>query len=135
MGPAISAGGSSVMGDMLGLGVGMAAMGAMAPQVGEMMKGFNFGNNIGAPAPETAQVKCPKCGNALPASAKFCLECGSRIEVLTENEMICPSCGKRTAKGKFCMECGQALINKCPNCGAEVPTGGKFCLECGTKLG
>ena len=37
-------------------------------------------------------------------------------------------------KGKFCMECGQALINKCPNCGVEVPQGGKFCLECGTKL-
>ena len=48
--------------------------------------------------------------------------------------MICPACGKKTTKGKFCMECGQPLINKCPNCGAEVPKGGKFCLECGTKL-
>ncbi|MDO4478005.1 MAG: SPFH domain-containing protein [Lachnospiraceae bacterium] len=157
MGPAISGGGgSSVMGDMLGLGVGMAAMGAMAPQVGEMMKGLNpglFGNGAvgvsntsdmpvmqgstivspqasGAVAPSI----CPKCGNALPENAKFCLECGTKIEPLGEKEMICPHCGEKTPKGKFCMNCGQPLANTCPNCGAEVPQGGKFCLECGTKL-
>lgn len=137
MGPAISGGGgSSVMGDMLGLGVGMAAMGAIAPQMGEMMQGFNFGNmQSGLGGTKATEVtKCPNCGNELPANAKFCLECGTKIEQLAENEMICPACGKKTPKGKFCMECGQPLINRCPNCGAEVPSGGKFCLECGTKL-
>lgn len=139
MGPAISSGGGSVMGDMLGLGVGMAAMGAMAPQMGEMMKGFNIGNFGAAQNPtvesQPAQTtKCPKCGNSLPANAKFCLECGTKIEALADNEMICPKCGKKTPKGKFCMECGHPLANRCPNCGAEVPQGGKFCLECGTKL-
>lgn len=139
MGPAISSGGGSVMGDMLGLGVGMAAMGAMAPQMGEMMKGFNI-SNFGAAQNPTVEsqpaqtTKCPKCGNSLPANAKFCLECGTKIEALADNEMICPKCGKKTPKGKFCMECGQPLANRCPNCGAEVPQGGKFCLECGTKL-
>ena len=139
MGPAISSGGGSVMGDMLGLGVGMAAMGAMAPQMGEMMKGFNLGNFGAAQNPtvesQPAQTtKCPKCGNSLPENAKFCLECGTKIEALADNEMICPKCGKKTPKGKFCMECGHPLVNRCPNCGAEVPQGGKFCLECGTKL-
>ena len=139
MGPAISAGGgTSVMGDMLGLGVGMAAMGAMAPQVGEMMKGFNFGNigsnNAASENQPSQSTKCPNCGNMLPANAKFCLECGTKIEALAPNEIICPKCGKKTPKGKFCIECGQPLANKCPNCGAEVPQGGKFCLECGTKL-
>lgn len=139
MGPAISSGGGSVMGDMLGLGVGMAAMGAMAPQMGEMMKGFNLGNFGAAQNPTTESqsaqtTKCPKCGNPLPANAKFCLECGTKIEALADNEMICPKCGQKTPKGKFCMECGQPLANRCPNCGAEVPQGGKFCLECGTKL-
>ena len=140
MGPAISSGGgSSVMGDMLGLGVGMAAMGAMAPQVGEMMKGFNFGQTGAGNTPnggsqQSQMITCPKCGNELPANAKFCLECGSKIEQLADNEMICPACGKKTPKGKFCMECGQPLANRCPNCGVEVPQGGKFCLECGTKL-
>ena len=140
MGPAISAGGgSSVMGDMLGLGVGMAAMGAIAPQMGEMMKGFGPGGNTTANSsasgnqPEQA-TKCPQCGNILPPNAKFCFECGAKIEALSPNEMICPKCGKKTPKGKFCVECGQPLVNRCPNCGAEVPQGGKFCLECGTKL-
>ena len=135
MGPAISAGGgSSVMGDMLGLGVGMAAMGAMAPQVGEMMKGFNMGGMVTGQSPVTKTIKCPKCGNELPENAKFCLECGTKIEQLADNEMICPACGKKTPKGKFCMECGQSLIRTCPTCGAEVPENGKFCLECGTKI-
>lgn len=143
MGPAISAGGgNSIMGDLLGMGVGMAAMGAMAPQVGEMMKGFNIGGGFGAqpqmqPASQaqpSAVTKCPKCGNELPANAKFCLECGTKIEQLAENEMICPVCGKKTPKGKFCMECGSPLANRCPSCGAEVPQGGKFCLECGTRM-
>lgn len=124
---------------MLGLGVSMAAMGAMAPQIGEMMKGFNLGNmsttsNQGTENMQTQTMQCPKCGNPLPANAKFCLECGTKIETLADNEIICPKCGKKTSKGKFCMECGSPLANNCPNCGTEVPQGGKFCLECGTKL-
>ena len=128
-------GGGSVMGEMLQFGVGMAAMGAMAPQVGEMMKGIgNTGASTDASAPAASGVTCPNCGNALPANAKFCLECGTKIETLADNEIICPSCGKKTVKGKFCLECGTSLIRKCPKCEAEVPQGGKFCLECGTKL-
>lgn len=131
-------GGGSTMGDMLGLGVGMAAMNAMAPQVSEMMKGFDVGR-VGQ-AEQTKQmqrnvaVTCSQCGKPLPENAKFCLECGAKVVTLAEDEMICPHCGNKTPKGKFCMECGQPLANTCPNCGAEVPSGGKFCLECGTKL-
>lgn len=140
MGPAISAGGgSSPVGDVVGLGVGMAAMSAMAPHVSEMMKGFNISGTAGTPDPEPAQpvkkIKCPKCGAELPEGAKFCFECGTKIEALNENEMICPFCGKKTPKGKFCIECGHPLKNVCPNCGAELPEGGKFCPECGAKLG
>jgi membrane protease subunit (stomatin/prohibitin family) len=140
MGPDVVNGGGgsgSVMGEMLQFGVGMAAMNAMAPQVGDMMKGMNVGGAAGngAGASDGAQtIQCPKCGNTLPANAKFCLECGTKIEVLAAGEMICPSCGQKTPSGKFCMQCGQPLVNKCPNCGAEVPAGGKFCLKCGTKI-
>mgnify|MGYP000689273429 CR=1 FL=1 len=131
-----SGGSGSVMGDMIGLGAGMAAMGAMAPQVGEMMKGFNFGGQDEVNVQTGNQTtQCPKCGNILPVNAKFCLECGTKVEKLAEGEMICPICGKKTPKGKFCMECGQPLVHRCPNCGLEVPQGGKFCFECGTKLG
>ena len=147
MGPAIAGGGgSSVMGDMLGLGVGMAAMRAMAPQVGEMLKNFNPAGQAmdGAAAGTNMQnlvqsqtantILCPGCGAQIPEGAKFCMECGTKIEQLAPNEMICPSCGKKTMKGKFCMECGAPLVNRCPNCGAELQQGAKFCLECGTKL-
>ena len=58
MGPAVSTGGgSSVMGDMLGFGVGMAAMSAMAPQVGEMLKGFR---PAGMQQPAQPQTEPPK---------------------------------------------------------------------------
>ena len=133
-------GGGSMMSDMLGFGVGMAAMGAMAPQVGEMMKGLNPGassETVTGTNEETVSGQpsvCPKCGKPLPPNAKFCLECGTKIEQIATNEMLCPSCGKKTPKGKFCMECGHPLVNACPSCGAEVPLEGKFCLECGTKL-
>lgn len=121
-------GGSSVAGDMLGFGVGMAAASAVSNQVNEMFKGF--GLNESAPK----QITCPSCNSAVPENAKFCLECGAKIELLNDNEVICPACGKKTAKGKFCMECGASLVAKCAKCGAELPTGAKFCLECGEKI-
>ena len=125
----ISGGGGGVAGDMIGLGVGMAAAGAVSGQMGEMFKGFGA-----AAQPEVKKVACPNCGNEVPENAKFCMECGSKIVVLGENEVICPACGQKTAKGKFCMECGASLVAKCPGCGAELPNGAKFCLECGAKI-
>jgi membrane protease subunit (stomatin/prohibitin family) len=126
--------GGGLVSDMVGLGVGMAAAGTMSSQMGNMFKGFmNPGESTVESKPEQT-IKCSKCGNELPANAKFCLECGTKVEILEANEMICPKCGKKTHKGKFCMECGGSLINTCPKCGAEVPMNGKFCLECGQKL-
>lgn len=49
-------------------------------------------------------------------------------------EIVCPNCGKKTAKGRFCMECGSKLQSGCPNCGHDIPNGAKFCMECGYKL-
>lgn len=126
-------GGGGVAGDMIGLGVGMAAAGAMSEEMGEIFKGFRM--KPVAEQPQTSvKIICPNCSSEVPEHSKFCLECGTKIEILNENEVICPACGKKTNKGKFCMECGAALIPKCPKCGAEVPTGAKFCLECGEKL-
>ena len=146
MGPAISGGGSSTIGDLLGLGVGMAAASAIAPQVGGILKGFNasevnstMGESTdtvvsGSEGTATKQIKCSKCGAELPVGAKFCFNCGTKIEKLDDHEIICPFCGKKTPKGKFCVECGHKLQSQCPKCGAEVPDGAKFCLQCGEKL-
>ncbi|MCX5748628.1 MAG: AAA family ATPase [Candidatus Saganbacteria bacterium] len=37
-------------------------------------------------------------------------------------------------EAKFCEECGEKLQHKCPNCGAELRPNAKFCDECGTKV-
>ena len=128
----ISGSGGGVAGDMIGLGVGMAAAGAVSGQMGEMFKGFGM---MQENQTETAKtILCPNCNKEIPEGAKFCLECGAKIEMLAGDEMICPICGKKTGKGKFCMECGASLVSKCVKCGAELPNGAKFCLECGEKI-
>jgi class 3 adenylate cyclase/tetratricopeptide (TPR) repeat protein len=49
-------------------------------------------------------MKCPKCQSDNPESAKFCNECGNKLET------ICPSCGKVNPPGcNFCNECDQKL--------------------------
>ena len=128
----ITGGGGSVAGDMIGLGVGMAAAGAVAPQMSEMFKGF--GSTPFGGAQLAGKITCPNCHNEVPENSKFCLECGAKIELLNENEVICPACNKKTGKGKFCMECGAPLVSKCAKCGAELSRGSKFCSECGEKI-
>ena len=126
--------GGSTMSDIIGLGVGLQAAGAMSGQLGGIFAGMNGQQQAQQPAPQATTVTCAKCGNPLPENAKFCLECGEKVVNLSADEIICPSCGAKTPKGKFCMECGSALARKCPKCGADVPVGGRFCLECGEKL-
>ena len=124
----------SMMGDIVGLGVGLQAAGAMSGQLGGIFSGFAAGVQAPEAAAPQSNIQCANCGNTLPANAKFCLECGTKVENLPENEMLCPECGKKTAKGKFCIECGASLVIKCEKCGAEIPNGAKYCLECGEKL-
>lgn len=127
-------GAGSMMGDIVGLGVGLQAAGAMSGQLGGIFSGFAAGVQAPEAAAPQSNIQCANCGNTLPANAKFCLECGTKVENLPENEMLCPECGKKTAKGKFCMECGASLVIKCEKCGAEIPNGAKYRLECGEKL-
>jgi len=50
-------------------------------------------------------MKCPKCQFENTGSAKFCVECGSKLET------TCPNCGfGNSSSSKFCAECGQNLI-------------------------
>jgi class 3 adenylate cyclase/tetratricopeptide (TPR) repeat protein len=49
-------------------------------------------------------MKCPKCEFENQEGAKFCSECGNRLEI------HCPECGKGNPLGsKFCNECGHSL--------------------------
>lgn len=56
----------------------------------------------------TEKIECPNCKSRLNSDAKFCTECGMKIEVV---------------KNKFCSECGAKLLPK-----------DKFCSDCGTKV-
>jgi len=49
-------------------------------------------------------MRCPKCQFDNPDSAKFCSECGNKLEI------ACPECGKTNLlSSKFCNECGHSL--------------------------
>ncbi len=63
-----------------------------------------------AQAPAAALVICPKCNAKIPATSKFCAECGTTITP---------------------PEAGTA---KCPKCGHPIPATSKFCPECGAKI-
>ena len=82
------------------LGTGMV----LIPQI------MNQQGQVQAQAPTAALVICPKCGAHVPATSKFCPECGTNLTP--------PS---------------QATI-KCPKCGHDIPAGSKFCPECGATI-
>lgn len=166
MGPAVVSGGggsSGIVGDMLGLGVGMAAASAIAPQLGGMMQGLSFQANQGmAPNANTWDCSCGKKG----ITGNFCDNCGARKPVPFNNDSWDCSCGQKGITGNFCTNCGSKrpmqntgwactcgqkgiLGNFCPNCGSKKPeqaaawncscgkTGitGNFCDNCGKKRG
>ena len=60
---------------------------------------------IGSVGKNKVKASCPQCNAPLAANAKFCPECGAKIQ-----------------EKKFCAECGAALT-----------PGAKFCPECGSK--
>jgi membrane protease subunit (stomatin/prohibitin family) len=55
---------------------------------------------------ESIKATCPSCGKPLAANAKFCPECGYKLQTVA-----------------FCKECG-----------GKLDPGAKFCASCGTKV-
>jgi uncharacterized OB-fold protein len=54
---------------------------------------------------KTIKASCPKCGVALTTNAKFCPECGERLE-----DPKCKKCGTvLPPKSKFCPDCGEKV--------------------------
>lgn len=99
----ISGGGGGVAGDILGLGVGMAAAGAVSGQMGEMFKGFGT-TPIAEQPRQISKTVCPNCNSEVPENSKFCMECGASLAAK------CAKCGAELPRGaKFCLECGEKL--------------------------
>ena len=112
-----------------GLGAGFAIGNAMA---GAMTNAMNQPKSDSGGA---ARTSCPKCGASNLSNAKFCNECGAKVEAAGET-VPCIKCGAQLHAGaKFCVECGSRQEKpKCANCQAELAPGTKFCNECGTKV-
>jgi membrane protease subunit (stomatin/prohibitin family) len=86
-----------------GLGAGFAIGNAMA---GAMSNAMNQSKGETGAGPKVA---CPKCGAGNLTNAKFCNDCGAKMETA-----------------------GQTV--PCAKCGAQMQAGSKFCNECGTKV-
>jgi rRNA maturation endonuclease Nob1 len=67
-------------------------------------RGFEHDDHDGHSQGNRVSV-CPRCSNRVPATSRFCSECGSLI------------LEKR----------------KCASCGVDLPANSKFCPSCGAK--
>lgn len=55
---------------------------------------------------QTMEIKCPVCGADCPPEAKFCRNCGTKLE----QKEFCKSCGAELRPGgKFCRNCGASV--------------------------
>jgi len=90
-----------------GLGAGMGAGFAIGNAMGGAMTNAMNQSKTEAAAP--AKAACPKCGAANIAGAKFCSDCGAKMETTSQTF-------------------------PCAKCGAQLPAGSKFCNDCGTKV-
>ncbi len=102
---------NEAIGQISNLGVGLGMISGVGGTIGSSVGGVvkeSLGEafKTGQPAPQSNRTvkSCPKCGQSVSDSAKFCPECGTKLGTL------------------------------CPNCGEPVPAGAKFCLKCGQKL-
>jgi membrane protease subunit (stomatin/prohibitin family) len=97
---AASLGSSGGGGGAGALGTGMV----LIPQI------MNSAGQVQAQAPTAALVICPKCGAHVPATSKFCPECGASLTPPSQATIDCPKCGHSIpGSSKFCPECGATI--------------------------
>jgi len=130
----INGSGGGVMGDMLGMGLGLAAAQNIAPQFGNMfgrIQPNTFSESSPAPQPSSNSWQC-SCGNN--ATGLFCNNCGSKKPEPPQT-WDC-SCGNKGVIGNFCNMCGakkpEASATWDCSCG-NTNIIGNFCNNCGAK--
>lgn len=95
-----------VGGAFMGAGAGMGAGAMMGAMMGEAFRSTTQPAKEEKPQQQAGSAVCATCGKTVQAGAKFCPECGAKMDVK-----------------KFCT-----------NCGNQLPAGAKFCSNCGTKV-
>lgn len=95
-------GGGDATSTGVGLGAGLGIGQAMAGAIGSAYQRGQQGEQQQA---QQATRQCPNCNSTIPASSKFCPECGINLTGKT-----CPKCGTVNAPdAKFCTNCGTKL--------------------------
>lgn len=93
--------GAGILGASMGMGMGVNVGGMIGSAMGNAM------NNVAPsqPSPVAASEKiCPKCNCRLMPEAKFCFQCGAKLE------SVCPNCNEPVApEARFCHKCGTKL--------------------------
>lgn len=101
----------------MGLHMGMQMMNRVVrgmdntPQNNNNSQIFNNGVNPNYENINNENIKCNGCNNEIDKNAKFCPECGTKVEVVQAIPKFCSECGtKSDGKAKFCLNCGNKLI-------------------------
>jgi hypothetical protein len=71
----------------------------------------------GTPPSTVNTVECPNCHTPNAPTAKFCVNCGEKLEAQVET-----------------VQSTGSVTKECPNCHFENPETSKFCVKCGEKL-
>lgn len=136
MGSGVSVGGgSSVIGDMLNVGVGLAVANSMVPQIGSMMQGFNMQQPVMS-SDDVSDIWDCVCGQK-GIIGNFCNNCGAKRPA-EQDKWDC-TCGQKGNLGNFCNNCGakkpetDSMTWNC-SCG-KIGLTGNFCNNCGKKRG
>ena len=123
---------SGIIGDVVGLGVTMGAVGSVMGMTKEAINpvinsASQFGSSINGWNCSCGQTNitsnfCPNCGSKRPEGPKG-WDCSCGQKNITTN--FCPNCGSKRPEGPkgWDCSCGQKNIitNFCPNCGSKKP--------------
>ena len=77
--------------------------------------------------------RCPYCRQIIADESLFCPECGKEFPIgktcsfcggaISDDDVYCPNCGVVVAQGKACPHCRASIDEDdvyCPNCGAKI---------------
>lgn len=132
--------GTSALGDIAGLGIGLGTMGSMINMTKDALSPVmelsgQMGQNIGSAVAGAWDCSCGNKG----ITGNFCSNCGAGKPAARQILTWDCACGNKNITGNFCSNCGarrpepESLTWDC-SCGRKGITG-NFCDNCGKRKG